>query len=173
MVEENEIRSGISFYERARLASEAVRLGLYPDAPAAIAALFSSASPAKRSKIGSFVQVHEALGPSLRYPTAIPERLGLAIAGVLDRDPEAAGKVAAALKASMPTEAAEEREVIEKAIGKLSGKTGTKLRRNAETAREIAEGIRMESRRGRLVLSGVGVTEALRRDLEEWLAARI
>jgi ParB family chromosome partitioning protein len=31
MVEENEIRAGISFYERARLAAEAAKLGIYPD----------------------------------------------------------------------------------------------------------------------------------------------
>jgi hypothetical protein len=80
MVEENEIRAGMSFYERARLAAEAAKLGIYPDPAAAIAALFASASPAKRSKIGSFVRVHEALGDALRYPTAIPERLGLALA---------------------------------------------------------------------------------------------
>jgi ParB family chromosome partitioning protein len=90
MVEENEIRAGISFYERARLAAEAAKLGIYPDPAAAIAALFTSASPAKRSKIGSFVRVHEALGPALRYPTAIPERLGLALAAALDRDGQAA-----------------------------------------------------------------------------------
>jgi ParB family chromosome partitioning protein len=72
MVEENEIRAGISFYERARLAAEASKLGIYPDPAAAIGALFASASPAKRSKIGSFVRVHEALGPALRYPAAIP-----------------------------------------------------------------------------------------------------
>jgi ParB family chromosome partitioning protein len=86
MVEENEIRAGMSFYERARLAAEAAKLGIYPDPAAAIAALFTSASPAKRSKIGSFVRVHEALGDALRYPTAIPERLGLALAAALDRD---------------------------------------------------------------------------------------
>jgi ParB family chromosome partitioning protein len=81
MVEENEIRAGISFYERARLAAEAARLGLYPDPAAAISALFGAASPAKRSKIGSFVRIHAALGDVLRFPAAIPERVGLALAG--------------------------------------------------------------------------------------------
>ena len=60
MVEENEIRAGISFYERARLAAEATKLGLYDSPKSAISALFSSASAPKRSKIGSFVRVHEA-----------------------------------------------------------------------------------------------------------------
>jgi hypothetical protein len=41
-----------------------------------------------------------------------------------------------------------------------------------EAAREIAEGVRLEARRGRVVLSGVGVTDALRRDLEAWLRSR-
>jgi ParB family chromosome partitioning protein len=171
MVEENEIRSGISFYERARLASEAAKLGLYPDPAAAIAALFSSASPAKRSKIGSFVRVHEALGGALRHPAAIPERLGLALAAALEADPKAAETVADALEAAAPTEAAEERAVLDKAVAELSKpKPGPK--KKAEGPREIAKGVRIEARRGRVVLSGAGVTEALRRELEEWLAAR-
>jgi ParB family chromosome partitioning protein len=44
MVEENEIRAGISFYERARLAAEAARLGLYPD-PRRRSALFGVCEP--------------------------------------------------------------------------------------------------------------------------------
>jgi ParB family chromosome partitioning protein len=173
MVEENEIRSGISFYERARLASEAARLGLYPHAQAAIAALFSSASPAKRSKIGSFVRVHEALGPALRYPTAIPERLGLALAGVLDRKPEIGMRLISALEAEIPTDAAAERAIIENAIsGALrgSGLQGTK--RHKDGPSEIASGIRMEAQKGRVVLSGVGVTDSLKRDLKKWLSER-
>jgi ParB family chromosome partitioning protein len=171
MVEENEIRAGISFYERARLAAEAAKLGIYPDPAAAIAALFSSASPAKRSKIGSFVRVHEALGDALRYPAAIPERLGLALAATLDRDGQAAARLAQALEDAMPTDSGAERAVLEKALSEGS-KTGSKPRNRVETAREIVKGVKIEARRGRVVLSGAGVTEALSRDLEDWLAAR-
>jgi hypothetical protein len=32
--------------------------------------------------------------------------------------------------------------------------------------------VKIEARRGRVVLSGAGVTEALRQDLEAWLTAR-
>jgi ParB family chromosome partitioning protein len=172
MVEENEIRSGISFYERARLASEAARLGLYPDVASAIANLFSSASPAKRSKIGSFVRVHEALGHMLRYPTAIPERLGLALAGALDRDPTAAERLQERLGAAAPTDAGAERAAIESALAEIPNRQSSGKTRRADAPREVAEGVRIESRRGRVVLSGAGVTDALRRDLETWLAAR-
>jgi ParB family chromosome partitioning protein len=172
MVEENEIRSGISFYERARLASEAVRLGLYPDAQGAIASLFASASPAKRSKIGSFVRLHEALGCALRYPTAIPERLGLALTGLLDRDSQAAARVVAALDVALPTDAAAERAVLERALADVSTGPARVKAQRSDPPREITDGIRIEARRGRVVLSGSGVTDALQRELEEWLAAR-
>jgi len=171
MVEENEIRAGISFYERARLAAEAAKLGIYPDPSAAIATLFSSASPAKRSKIGSFVRVHEALGHVLRYPAAIPERLGLALAAALDRDGQAAARLAQALQEAMPTDSGAERAVLEKALSE-GPKTGSKPQNRVETPREIVKGVKIEARRGRVVLSGAGVTEALSRDLEDWLTAR-
>jgi ParB family chromosome partitioning protein len=171
MVEENEIRAGVSFYERARLAAEAAKLGIYPDPAAAIAALFTSASPAKRSKIGSFVRVHEALGDALRYPTAIPERLGLALAAALDRDAQAAARLARALDDAMPTDSGAERAVLEKAL--FEGVTsGPKPPNRAEKPREIVKGVKLEARRGRVVLSGAGVTDALRQDLEAWLTAR-
>jgi ParB family chromosome partitioning protein len=176
MVEENEIRAGISFYERARLASEAARLGIYPDPASAIAALFSSASAAKRSKIGSFVRVHAAIGHALRYPTAIPERLGLALAGMLDRDPEAAGDFVEALAAAAPTDAGSERVVLEAVVARSApaspSKTVSKSQNRAELGSEIAPGVRIEAHNGKVILSGSGVTEAFRRDLEDWLAAR-
>ena len=76
MVEENEVRAGLSFYERARIAAEAVRLGLHPDASAAVGTLFASARPAKRSKILSFVALHEALGPALALSRRDPREAG-------------------------------------------------------------------------------------------------
>ncbi|MEL7345911.1 MAG: ParB N-terminal domain-containing protein, partial [Pseudomonadota bacterium] len=171
MVEENEIRAGISFYERARLASEAARLGLYPNASAAIAALFSTASPAKRSKIGSFVRLHEALGGMLRFPAAIPERLGLALVAVLDGDARAAVHLTDALTSVAADDAASERAALETALERLPGKAKTgKAKPNA--TREIAKDLKIQIRQGRVVLSGAGVTDGLQRDLEAWLVAR-
>lgn len=171
MVEENEIRAGISFYERARLASEAARLGLYPDASAAIATLFSTASPAKRSKIGSFVRLHEALGGMLRFPAAIPERLGLALVAAIDRDAGAVARLADVLTSVAAEDAGSERAALEAALERLSGKARVG-KAKPDTPREIAKDLKIQIQRGRVVLSGAGVTDGLQRDLEAWLVAR-
>lgn len=171
MVEENEIRAGISFYERARLASEAAQLGLYPDASAAIAALFSTASPAKRSKIGSFVRLHEALGGMLRFPAAIPERLGLALVAAIDRDVGAVARLADVLTSVAAEDAGSERAALETALERLSGKASVG-KAKPDTPREIAKDLKIQIQRGRVVLSGAGVTDRLQRDLEAWLVAR-
>ncbi|MEL6646749.1 MAG: ParB N-terminal domain-containing protein, partial [Pseudomonadota bacterium] len=77
MVEENEIRVGLSYYERARIVLRAEQEGVYPTRKAALQSLFANVSRAKRSKIGSFVTVVEALDETLRFPTELGERLGL------------------------------------------------------------------------------------------------
>lgn len=77
MVEENEVRLGLSQYERARIAAEAVARGVFEDEGAAIRALFAGASPAKRSRIRAFAELHRGLGGALRFPRHLPERLGL------------------------------------------------------------------------------------------------
>lgn len=166
MVEENEIRAGVSFYERARVASEAARLGLFDTAQAAIAHLFAQASPAKRSKIGSFVTVHEALGSHLRFPAAIPERLGLEMAKALSEDRGFARRLSKALDQTPLKTATEERARIEAA-----------LRGNAKTApkparKEIAPGVFVERGRGRLILTGPAVTNDLEQALTDWLHSR-
>ena len=77
MVEENEIRLDLSQYERARVAALATERGVFPTEKAALLALFASASRAKRSRIRAFLDIYHALDGSLRYPTHLPERLGL------------------------------------------------------------------------------------------------
>lgn len=169
MVEENEIRAGISFYERARLAAEAARLGIHPSPAAAIAALFSSASPAKRSKIGSFVRIHDAFGAALRFPAAIPERLGLALAAALEEEAGFAARISAALAEAAPESAPEERALLERA---LKGQGGKAAQAPVQDAIPVADGVALQIRKQRLVLSGTGVDDDLRRDLMAWLAAR-
>ncbi|WP_312527767.1 ParB N-terminal domain-containing protein [Paracoccus sp. (in: a-proteobacteria)] len=83
MVEENEIRSGLSQYERGRVAVVATENGAFTSVDAAIDALFASGSKAKRSKLRSFAWVHEELGDLLNYPQALSERQGLRLAGAL------------------------------------------------------------------------------------------
>ena len=166
MVEENEIRAGVSFYERARVASEAARLGLFGSSQAAIAHLFAQASPAKRSKIGSFVTVHEALGHVLRFPSAIPERLGLEVAKALSETRGFAARLTDGLADADPQTAADERAVIE-AILRGKARAAPKVKPD-----EIAPGIFVERGRGRITLSGPAVTGDLAQALEGWLKNR-
>lgn len=163
MVEENEIRADLSFYERGRLAAEAARLGVFPTAAAAVKALFVHAAPAKRSKILSFVALHEALGDTLRFPEAIPEKLGLALVKRLEQDGERDG-LRAKLAEAAPATGAQERRILEAALqnGSVQG-----------TAVELqGDSIRVSGGAGRVVLTGPGVTEALLAELREWVRAR-
>lgn len=165
MVEENEIRAGISFYERARLGAEAARLGIYESPQAAIATLFAAASAAKRSKIGSFVRIHDELGDVLRFPAAIPERLGLALVAAFEAQGFVPALRAALLDGSAP-DAAAERALLEQALKTAAAKTPP------QRPPEIVAGITVEARAGRVVLRGAGVTETLLAELRDWLSAR-
>ena len=169
MVEENEIRADLSFYERARLAAEAVRLKLYPNTGQAVQGLFVRASAAKRSKIGSFIVVHDALGDALRFPTAIPERLGLALAGALQKDAGFGPRLRDALRKTPPQDATDERSRLERALRK--GAAAKPAQKGSEKA-EVASGVFLEARQGRVVLTGKAVDARLRQDLTAWLAKR-
>ena len=98
MVEENEIRVNLSHYERARIAVQALAEGVYPDQRKALLGLFQNVPRAKRSKIASFVTLVEALDDVLRYPTAIPEKLGLGLARAFAQTPQFAQEVAQKLR---------------------------------------------------------------------------
>lgn len=85
MVEENEIRSGLSQYERGRVAVVATDNGAFDTVEQAVDALFASGSKAKRSKLRSFALIHEELGDLLAYPQMLSERQGLRLAAALRR----------------------------------------------------------------------------------------
>jgi ParB family chromosome partitioning protein len=167
MVEENEIRANLSFYERARLAAEASKLGVYPTAQRAVQALFASASSSKRSKIITFLTVHAALDSALQFPSAIPERVGLALAGAIEADTGFAPKLRDALRKNPAEDAKEERAALERALTRV-GKA--KAAPKASKGREVAPGVRFEAQKGRVVLSGQGVTPQLQEALALWLA---
>ena len=166
MVEENEIRAGLSFYERARLAVEAARIGVYPDTARAVQGLFANASASKRSKILNFVSVHMALGSVLRFPSAIPERLGLALAAAIDGQAGFAKRLRDALRKTPAETEGAERATLERALKKTAA---SPLR--AERV-EVSNGVFLETGRARAVLSGRGVSAELLRDLRDWLSAR-
>lgn len=173
MVEENEIRAGISFYERARLASEAARIGVHASAGAAIAALYGRSSAPVRSKIASFVAVHAALGDVLRFGPAIPERLGLALAAAL-RGEGFRRRLRQALEAAAPGDRMAERAVLEEALRAASGKSAAAP--GPARGEEVVPGLFLEARigrgGGRAVLSGPGLDGATLEALKVWLAGR-
>lgn len=169
MVEENEIRVGLGHYERARIAARAAEMGVYPDVQKALRHLFQSASRAKRSKIGSFVTLYQALDRALRFPTAIPERLGLALAQAIETDPSLSARIEALLLENPAESPAEEQSILARALRPEAPP--------AETGpREVAPGLWLHrtgpARAPRLTLSGPALDEALQARLEAWLRAQ-
>lgn len=167
MVEENEIRADLSFYERARLAYEAARLGVFDSPAAAVKMLFQHAPAPKRSKILSFVALHEALGHALRFPEAIPEKLGLALVKAIEAEPDLVRRITSDLKRVKT--AAEERTVLDRALTKR-----TEVARQDKDAvdQDMEQGIRIQGRVGRITLTGKGVTEDMIADLVAWMERR-
>lgn len=116
MVEENEIRVGLSHYERARIVVKAAARGVYESEKKAAQALFAHASRAKRSKITAFVGVFHALDGHLRFPAALGERLGVQLARALEDDAGLAARLSARLTAAAPASAAEEQAILGAAL---------------------------------------------------------
>lgn len=164
MVEENEIRAGLSYYERARIAALAAGVGAYPDPRSAIAALFATASKAKRSKIGSFLTLHKAIGPALRFAPAIPERLGLRLAAALEADSGLAARLRDRLRKAAPEAAGQELQLLTRALSRSPAAEEKPSGRD-----EIRPGLWLESGPGRLVLAGKALDGDLRGRLIAWL----
>ena len=151
MVEENEIRVGLSHYERARIVARAVDRGVYDTDKAALSALFHAVPRAKRSKIGSFVRIVRALDDDIRFPTSLSERAGLALVQSLDTDATLEGRLRAALAHSVPATAQAEAGLIaavlapKKKPADVFSPSGTQLRTGLTYRRQSG---------GRIVLEG-------------------
>ncbi len=91
MVDENLVRKDLSFAEMAQAARA------YAEDPStdtadldqAVRDLFRSAGYQKRSYIRAFARLLDHLGPDLRFPEAIPRKLGLDLLKRLEDDPAA------------------------------------------------------------------------------------
>lgn len=132
MVEENEIRLGLSQYERARIAAIATERGVFPSEKAALLTLFASASRAKRSRIRAFTEIYHALDAVLRFPTHLPERLGLRLVELLR-----AGRgeeIAAALERAAARSAEEELAALERTAARLERRAAPDPRTSDGTA---------------------------------------
>jgi ParB family transcriptional regulator, chromosome partitioning protein len=173
MVEENEIRVGLGHYERARIAAKAAEAGVYPDVQAALRHLFSAASRAKRSKIGSFVTLYRQLDGALQYPGTIPERLGLALAAALEADAGLGPRLVRMLGQAKPKTPAEEQSLLTQAL--RPAKRGPQVPPKGHEG--IAPGIWLQvvgkGADARYTLSGPGIAgEEFRTQLTDWLRNR-
>jgi ParB family chromosome partitioning protein len=157
MVEENEIRVGLSQYERARVAALATRRGVFPSEKAALLALFPTASRPKRSRIRAFVEIVHALDGTLRFPAQLPERLGLRLVEALRAGQ--GPRIAAALAAADPATPEAELAALTAA---LAPKRSPAPAHAAETLRPgVALAASLQGRKLTLTLSGPGVTPEL------------
>jgi len=188
MVEENEIRAGLSFYERARIAARAAEQGAYPTGRYAVKGLFANATASKRSKIVSFLSVYETLDDVLKFPSAISERLGLALVKAIESDGVLLNNLRANLKEYKPDTAEAELASIEAAMKDMVPPTRAELNKNYDelgipkdkrgwgpTPAQVAAavpGVSVKYVQGKITLTGQDVSEGLREDLEMWLLTR-
>ncbi|MCP4209766.1 MAG: ParB N-terminal domain-containing protein [Shimia sp.] len=183
MVEENEVRSELSQFERGRIAVISAQQGAFLNVEDAVNKLFATGSKAKRSKVRSFALIFEELGDMLEFPDALSEKRGLQLAQALRQGAEA--RIRAALATVSPITAAEEWLAIEAVIEALEPpakdpKRGGRPRRTAPTSGWRNEDtmvttsgvtIRKQADKGGFVLRFEGIT--LDHDLMDCLIKEI
>ena len=180
MVEENEIRVGLSHFERARIVLKSVEQGVFKTEKQALQRLFESASRSKRSKVGSFVTVVRHLDGALRFPAALGERLGLALAKEIEADDDLAPALHATLLRDPAVDASSEQAVIEQVLQakKKSLKSVLETKEDGisepkempDGGRMVAPGVRLLSHpNGDLTLTGPGLTPEVRASFRGWL----
>lgn len=114
MVDENLVRTDISFAEMAALA---LRYADDPstdaaDVDAAVTALYGSAGKQKRSYIRAFAKLMVVLEKYLDHPRAIPRALGLAVRRRIEEAPETLAGLQRALQAAPRRDAETELEIL-------------------------------------------------------------
>lgn len=161
MIEENEIRSDISFYERARIVVKALEQGVYSDSKKALQTLFSNVSRAKRSKIKNFMTLVEAFDSDLRFPSCLSERTGLEVVKKITEDPSRVDVIKARLAQEAPATAQAEQAIL------LSG---TPLHKKRAPQANVS--LSFDVKKKTIELQGDGVTPDLVAALELWLSKR-
>lgn len=187
MVEENEIRLALSYYERARIAAKSVEAGVFDTPKSALQSLFSSASRAKRSKIGSFLGLYQVLGDEIHFPQALTERLGLALCKVLEADAAAGDRLVRDLKTVRPQSSEEEQSLLSQFIhndgNEVRGETLAPVmhlvkppaprsqdeKMSVSPAQEVYPGVFLTRQAGKLQISGPAVDPAFCARVEAWL----
>ena len=175
MVEENEVRLGLSYYERARIAAKATELGVFETEKRALLTLFDSASRAKRSRIRQFLYIYHALDGKLAYPDAIGERLGLSVAMALKERPEAEADLQDLITAVEGQSAEAEADALTRFVAEEAQRnapTQPSRQRKGPVADETIGDLRLRLYKGRIVISGKAADEELYEALRETLANR-
>lgn len=182
MVEENEIRSNLSHFERGRIAVIAAQQGVFTNVEAAVDALFAQASKAKRSKIRSFAAIFEDLGDMLIFPQALREKDGLRLAAALRDGHQSV--IREGLADIAPETYAEELDRIEAVLARLEPSVPRPDRGGRPSTKPV-QGRRSELATGVRLISGqdgeawyiriegnrvdARMVEDLLRQLEAWL----
>lgn len=179
MVEENEIRVGLSFYERARIAAKAAEQGAFKSEREAVQVLFVTASRAKRSKIYSFLDIYHALDGSLSFPNMLSERQGLTLAKALADDPDLSRRLRDRLRKAKPQSAEKELAILSRVTdapepASVPEQEVQRSEPKSQPAQRQTETIRIEAMMTeevpRVVLSGPGIDDAFLADLRKWIA---
>ena len=171
MVEENEIRAPLSFWERASLVARAAEAGVFADEGEALRRLFAAAPRARRSKIGAFLPVVAALGDALPFPAALTERAGLALSRAIREDAGFGPALAERLRGAPPADPDAQAAAIERALRRAEGRSAAKPApaRPAPAAAPPEVALRREG--ARLVLEGPAAADpGFERRLRRWLA---
>lgn len=196
MVEENEIRVNLSHYERARIAVRAMTEEVFPTLKKALQSLFANVPRAKRSKIRSFVTLVEELDAVLFYPTAISEKLGLALVRAMGEDEGFADRLRTALSEGLRQSPADEIEILTRTLNevpleqnvsiqnpsletRVTAPAHPRIRTPGAVASErisvqAAAGVRLgfTPDQNRIELTGSGVDAELMGALQDWLKHR-
>ncbi|MFW2589828.1 ParB/RepB/Spo0J family partition protein [Sagittula sp. SSi028] len=146
MIEENEIRAGLSHFERGRIAVLAAQQGVFVNTEEAVNALFPQASKAKRSKIRSFALIFEELGDMLEFPDLLREKDGLRMAAALRDGGEA--RLRAALAEEQVETAQEEAAAIARVLDGFERKSDPKRGgrpKKTPPPRQTSAGVRLQA----------------------------
>ncbi|WP_349294653.1 ParB N-terminal domain-containing protein (plasmid) [Thioclava sp. 'Guangxiensis'] len=171
MVEENEIRADISFYERARIVVKALEEGVFETPKDALNALFGNVARAKRSKIKSFMAIVTALDGVLRFPAAISERAGLDLVKRLEADPDLGQRLRARLAASPAPDAGAEARALA-ALPPPSDPEPSEIARPAALVPRPDYRLSLDEDAQEIRIAGPDVDAAFMADLKRWLARR-
>ena len=173
MIEENEIRVGLSYFERARIVVKSVEASVFDSHKSALQSLFSTASRAKRSKVKSFIPLVQALGDHLRFPAELGERFGLQLSKALLSDPYAPRRMSSALRVADPQSAQAEQDALNEALKQCLETEEKPMSPKVSKAkvRSVSpiDGVQVSTTGSAITLQGKRVDPMLYSDLLQWL----